>query len=280
MKNLAKAISFLTIIPTGKRTMKDDDKVSDIIVRFPMVGAILALFAIIPMLIDNYVISSSPTNWAFQIMLGLICVGIVAFLTRGLHLDGLADTFDAIGGNQNKEKSLTIMKDSNIGAFGVIILIITLLIKASAIASVPSFSFKVCGIVLALVLSRWGLVINLFFAKPAKKEGLGNIFFDQLSTNNFKVASIIPIALAMFIGYQAGVILFVSIFIFVFLWNKRINKTLGGQTGDTCGAITELIETYFLLCWTVVYNSNIMQEIPLLNLIKNLILKGFPQWQY
>ncbi len=99
-----------------------------------------------------------------------ILLGLTVIITRGLHLDGLADTADGLGGGSTPEERLRIMKDSRVGAFGVISLILVLLMKFAFFLAWAQIGMA--GVLLLYpVVSRWGMVLLAFLSPYARPEG-------------------------------------------------------------------------------------------------------------
>ncbi len=180
-------------------------------------------------------------------VLGVLETAWLAFLTRGLHLDGLADTADGLGGGNARERVLLIMKDSHVGAFGVTALMLVLLLKSACFSGLSrTGSWQV--IVLAPCFSRFSLAVLAPLSRYARPEGgLGQAFTGKKT--RWTLALSAPTALCagwalMGITGIVGALLagFFGIAAAVFYHYR-----LGGVTGDLLGAQVELSETLILL---------------------------------
>ncbi len=180
-------------------------------------------------------------------VLGVLEAAWLAVLTRGLHLDGLADTVDGLGGGRDPVHTLSIMKDSNVGAFGVVSLVLVLLLKASCLAGLSrAGAWHI--MLIAPCFSRFSMTVLAVFSKYARPEdGLGTCFVGRESRWTLLLSG--PTALgagwamlgAWGIGaaVASGVFGLVSAFFF--------QKMLGGVTGDVLGAQVEITESLVLL---------------------------------
>ncbi|MBI5840656.1 MAG: adenosylcobinamide-GDP ribazoletransferase [Chloroflexi bacterium] len=165
-------------------------------------------------------------------------------LTGGLHLDGLADCFDGMFHASNPERRLQIMRDPHVGSFGAIGLVLVLLVKFSALASLPH-TRAVGAILLAASLARW--CVTLAGTQPlARPDGMGADFAMGLKKSSLFLGALMPAALGIWLGIAGGLaIAFGLLVIFVILYLAR--KNLGGVTGDVFGMIVEIVEVGTLL---------------------------------
>ena len=110
-----------------------------------------------------------------------LLVLVMTILNGGLHLDGLADTFDAVAARGDKDRKLAIMKDSYIGPAGVISIVIALLLNYVLLNAVHFHAAKdiYFGIILLMpVVSRWTMVPAIFYGKSARQDGMGRAFIE------------------------------------------------------------------------------------------------------
>ncbi len=128
------------------------------------------------------------------------------FLTRGFHLDGLADTADGVGRGASRGERLAIMKDSRIGAFGVLVLFCLLLLKFTLLGELEG-QFYLRALILAPASGRWIMVLAIFSFPSAKKGGMGQRFKKTLPyyrdhychAYSFRVATFTQIGLKLLI---------------------------------------------------------------------------------
>ncbi|HRV98963.1 MAG TPA: adenosylcobinamide-GDP ribazoletransferase, partial [Aminobacteriaceae bacterium] len=156
LEGFFRALSFLTILPCPKResTVEEYGRASG---WFPVAGAVLGAILYAAALLFHRSFSPLPAS--------ALVVALWAFLTRGFHLDGLADTFDGIGGGFDRESRLAVMKDSRLGTFGGTALAAALLLKTVILAE---FGGRLEVLVIAPALGRWGILIAMRFFPSAR----------------------------------------------------------------------------------------------------------------
>jgi cobalamin 5'-phosphate synthase/cobalamin synthase len=169
-----------------------------------------------------------------------IALAIGALLTGALHLDGLADTADALG-TRTRERALEVMRDHSTGAYGVTAVALDLIVKASALAALAAHARVVVDALVAGALSRAVPVVLASVLPPARADGAGAAF--RVGRYPAIVATVIAVGLAF---AASGWLIFAAVgaAIVVGAWCIR---RLGGVTGDTLGAATELAETAALV---------------------------------
>ena len=178
---------------------------------------------------------------------GIITLIVWVMLSGGLHLDGLADCCDGFFASVAPERRLEIMKDPQVGAFGVIGLILVLSLKAAALASLtPASSF---GILLAASLARW-CILPAGLMPLARPSGMAADFASGFRRSFLFLGAIIPLTLGILLGLR-GVFSLVTGFgatvLLVWLAKSRIR----GVTGDVFGMIVEIVETGVVLVFLV-----------------------------
>ena len=130
MNSFFSALQFLTLFPWPKRVERRADEIGPAAIFFPIVGFFLgSILALANFLLEPF---------ASAILISVVVVTLLALLTRGLHLDGLGDTFDGLGAGGDRERMLRIMDDSHTGAFGLIAIVLVLFFKIHAIESLDS----------------------------------------------------------------------------------------------------------------------------------------------
>ena len=226
---------------------------------------------------------------AIGLMIGLVLVGVeegssrvfsepltAAFLvavmivvTRGLHLDGLMDVFDGVFGGFTPERRLEIMRDSRVGAFGVIGAIAVLLLKYGALVSLLMLPQpgKEWALFLFPALSRWTMVVLRGAFPYVRTQGLGSPFHGPGIKIATTIAGISAMAASVLLGGFAGLGLFFGVTVVAWLMGWAIAKTLGGLTGDAYGATNEIIETVVLIVATALATNEWLE--PLLDLLRS-----------
>jgi adenosylcobinamide-GDP ribazoletransferase len=167
-------------------------------------------------------------------------------VTGGLHLDGLADTADGLGGGRTPEERLRIMKDSRVGTFGVLSLILALLLKFALFFSLAGEG-AAGRLVLFPLVSRWGMVLMAFLSPYARPEGgLGQAMTLGVTARIMTGATLSALGLAFLAGGLQGLFLVAGAALAVWLLSLYFRAKLGGITGDTLGATNELLEVLAL----------------------------------
>jgi adenosylcobinamide-GDP ribazoletransferase len=168
---------------------------------------------------------------------------IQVIITGGLHIDGLSDTFDGIYSGRQKSEILEIMKDPNVGTFGVLSIIFTLTFKFLLLNSI---SHQILWVILLMpVFSRFCVILAAYKGHYARKKGLGNLFIEQVTKKQLVLGFVFIILPMVFVQSIYLGLLFNILFTLWFV--HQVSKTIDGITGDTLGAIVELNEVLFLL---------------------------------
>ncbi|MFZ5450782.1 MAG: adenosylcobinamide-GDP ribazoletransferase [Thermodesulfobacteriota bacterium] len=232
------ALTFLTVLPwrgVGQVGPKD---LARSMFWFPWVGLLLGL-GVWGALLGLQ--SLFPPAAAAALLLALTVLA-----TRGLHLDGLADTVDGLGGSDSSEKSLAIMKDPRLGAFGAVSLFLALILKFAFFLAWAEKGLG-SGLILFPVLSRWGMVFLACLSPYARTEGgLGQAMTTGVSGRVVLGASLSALVLALLIAGLGGLVLLAATAGAVWLLSIYFQKRLGGITGDVLGAANEVLEIVVL----------------------------------
>jgi adenosylcobinamide-GDP ribazoletransferase len=199
---------------------------------FPVVGLILGL---ILMLVNFLLLAFASAG-----LLSVILVTLLAFMTRGLHLDGLGDTFDGLGAGGDRERVLSVMDDSHIGVFGLIAIVLVLFSKIHALESMDVDRWR--ALLVAPILGRWAMVL-LAYRSTAAKAGLGSNLIDHLQTQHFLLATLLTLLLVAAIFRGNGVVMMAWVAVFTIVSKSYFHRRLDGVTGDVFGAVGELSET-------------------------------------
>lgn len=243
------ALLFLTRIPLPQIYI-DGKKITQSIPFFPIVGYIIGLLLYVIYLVGNKLF---PPKVVFGIIVIVYCV-----LTGGMHLDGFADTMDGFFSGKSREKKLDIMRDSNIGAFGAISIFLLLLMKFILISSISSdYIFK--ALLLSPALGRWAMTYSIIFLPYARKEGMGGLFLKYKTPSLFVGSTLLTLGLAYIISGIWGIIGAFVVFISCIIFANTSLRHLGGMTGDTYGALSEVCEIVALLFFSFLsYNYTII----------------------
>ncbi|MCX5678278.1 MAG: adenosylcobinamide-GDP ribazoletransferase [Candidatus Omnitrophica bacterium] len=241
MRSFLAALQFLTIVPIRTRQASESDLPLSM-VYFPLVGLLIGLILIMAIGIAMFF----GLN---DIAINSIIVVLLVLITGGLHLDGLADTFDAIASGKPKDEMLKIMRDPHIGTMGVLALLSALLLKLSFLFCM-SGNGKIISIILMCVLSRWSMVMVMSIFPYARDRGKAKTFIEGINPRIVAIATLITIITVVMVAKFQGIVLFVLIGSASYLFAGSVARKIGGITGDTLGAVCELMEvvTLFLIC--------------------------------
>ena len=232
------ALQFLTIAPV---------KITGTVER-SMFGGSVAYFPVVGFLLGCLLICADGLLSAFFLnpfLVNVVLVILLMILTGGLHIDGLADTFDALCSGKKREEMLLIMRDSRIGTMGVAAIVSVVLLKLALLSSLGSDG-KGPALILMCVLGRYSFAWNLEFFPYAREDGKAKVFFDGMNNKIFFTATLISLIFAVALSGAWGAFIFLMTVVFVVLAGKFIARKIGGMTGDTLGAVGELTEVFTL----------------------------------
>lgn len=221
------ALSWLTVLPLRVDNV-DRDAARRAIAYTPIVGLLLGAFVV--GVLKLLAISNIST-----LVAGFLVVGVVALSTRGMHLDGLADTADGLGCYGPPERALQVMKDGGAGPFGVVTLIVVLGAQATAL---PQAHWGV--VLLAFATSRAAFGVCCMRNVPAARpEGLGALVAGTQQPTLVIGTWVVLAVAAVPLGVRAVVAVVVA---FALVWGlvKHTGKRFGGITGDVLGAAAEI----------------------------------------
>jgi adenosylcobinamide-GDP ribazoletransferase len=230
------AVQFLTRLPIPWSEPPRGAKASW---AWPLAGAVVGTLAAAGASVALW--AGLPPNVA-----AALALAIQAMATGALHEDGLADSADGLWGGRTPERRLEIMKDSRIGSYGALALVLSVLIRWSTLSALLAAG-TTWGPLLALgALSRWPMAAMLWALPPAREGGLSRLVGrPSLPTMALGGAAALLLAL-LAVGAQA-VPAALAVLAVTILWSLLARARLGGQTGDTCGAAQQLAEIAALL---------------------------------
>lgn len=240
IKTFSTALSFLSVyrLPgAGEVSLTPEDMAASF-ASFPLVGVFLGVGGLIPALLLSSV--------APALVPAVLVVIFHAVSTRGLHLDGLADLADGLGGGFTPERRLEIMKDSRIGAFGTIALILALLLKTVSIAALIEHH-SWAGLIMAPLLSRFSMVLTAYGSPSARSQsGLGRLFLEHMKGSDVRLAAAWAACLSLLLapGLALAALPVMLATVGGLRWVTK--RTLGGVTGDVMGAVSEITEALVL----------------------------------
>jgi adenosylcobinamide-GDP ribazoletransferase len=250
MMNFLAAFQFLTILPI-KRNFTTE-QIARSTVYFPIVGLSIGLVL-------------AGLNWLMSLVLpdavvNILLIALLAWCSGGLHLDGLADTMDGAAGHRSVERRLEIMRDSRIGGFGAIGLILMLMMQYILLDNVPN-DLKWMTLIAAPTISRWAMVYAIYAYQYARPDGLGKAFKEGVGLNQLIPASLITVAVVFGLWGPAGLVIAAGTFLVVLLTAAYLKNLLRGLTGDTYGAVNEAaVAAAFLVVILLEHNNWLMHS--------------------
>lgn len=230
---LLHAIGFLTRIPVPARVFEDARARRQSLAWYPMVGAIVGAL-----------LCAMALAWPPSLLSAATVLVAWVALTGALHLDGLADSADAwVGGMGDRTRTLEIMKDPRSGPAGVTAIVLVLLLKFAALAGLSAHGWQLLW--LAPVLARTALTAAFVSTPYVRSGGLGTGLADAPRVACVFAMTVVAV-LCMVAGARGVAALAVATFVFV-LWRRACLRRVGGLTGDTAGALAELVEVAVLV---------------------------------
>ena len=226
------AWAFLTRLPGGAHP-RDDTEYSRSLRWFGPVGLVVGGVVALAWVV---------LAWVFPSMTAaVLTVGFAAAITGALHEDGLADTVDGLAGGRTPERRLEIMRDSRLGVFGTVALVVVVLVDVSVLAS---FDVRTGAttVLTAHGLSRFAAARVTERVAPARADGLGAV----AANRRMQLDVLTPVAVVVLHGVYAVIVLSAALVttVVVVAWARR---RIGGSTGDVAGAVARLVQTSTLL---------------------------------
>ena len=239
------SLVFLTRLPIPLDIKFTMSAVSSASRCFPLVGVIVggisgAVFY------GSYLLNLSPLLCAF------LALAAQVLLTGALHEDAIGDVADGFGGGATKDKKLEIMRDSRVGTYAVVTLILAMGIKAPALSSFgnPGTAFAI--IICSAIVSRGMLTWGMYLLRPARDNGLGaSAGKPALITALWALVFTLLLPILV-LGPFLGSIGILSAMVGAVLISLVAFRQIGGQTGDVLGSIQQFAEIFFLIALSAV----------------------------
>ena len=232
------SIQFLTRIPVKSPGRPDTIDCKKALICFPLTGYLIGcLLFFLWYLLQPFF----PFN---TLVLAILIVTAETIITGAFHLDGMADTFDALfSSGTTVERKLEIMKDSRIGVMGATALIISLLLKTALLDEVLNRQHP-AALIIYPALGRWAQVL-FFYASPyLRADGIGSVFARSIDKTTFIRATLVLIPCLFFPSFY---LVFLMLLAILLLYRRYIHRVLGGITGDVLGSAAIIAELTALL---------------------------------
>lgn len=228
------AFRFLTIFPLPGKCGTESEDLAGALGYFPLVGLVLALPA-------------AAAAWLFwQFFPPLVAAVLLTFMllsfSGALHLDGLADCADGFYSARDRSRTLEIMRDSRIGVMGVVAVVMLLLLKVALLASLQADQVVKAALLMPLY-GRCAQVFMIFLLPYVRKEGgMGTIFYQNRSHRVLWLTLLFLLLAGFLVTGTAGVLSWLAMITVIFLFSRYCRRKIGGATGDTLGAASEIAE--------------------------------------
>lgn len=230
-------VQFLTRIPINKAVEFNQENIRSSLFFFPFIGMMIGAIASLAFYLIGQI------NMEISAFLTVVVLIIV---TGGLHIDGLSDMLDGFLSNGDRKKTLEIMKDSRIGAFGVIGIVLLILGKYIILKNLALDMWII--IVFSLANSRFVTGIIITSKRTARKGGLGELFHSSNPKRSIAYSGIIYMLLLLFLNVTYIIPLIIT-YLFAELVSAWSLKKIDGMTGDVYGGIMEISELVSLLSY-------------------------------
>jgi adenosylcobinamide-GDP ribazoletransferase len=239
----ARSVAFLSRVPVPQRHFTGHDgRLSRAVRAFPIAGVLIVLpSAALAALLSA--LSAPPLLLAFATL------ALQVLVTGALHEDGLSDSADGIGGGRDRESALAIMKDSRIGSYGAVALVLSFGLRAAAIAAIAVvLTPSGLGMVLLAVAaaSRTAMVWHWSRLPPARRDGVAaSVGEPDGRATATALASGVLLAAVLLVPHGAVLSVLLALAaaaITVLAFDRTAVRKIGGHTGDTIGATQQLAE--------------------------------------
>ena len=249
------ALGFFTRIPVPNFTDFKESDLNHSTKYFPLIGIIVGLIGA-----GSYVISAQFLPQTVAVLISMVAT---IYLTGAFHEDGLADSADGIGGGWTHEQILTIMQDSRLGTYGAVALFLALFAKFQLLNSL-NHNLLPFALVTGHALSRLSAVYVMTTLNYTKPEGKAKPLATQVNALDLTVATVfglLPffaiVGLLVINNHSLSITIkfilmaLTPVLLSWFWWRHKIYKWLGGYTGDTLGAMQQIVELAFYFGLTV-----------------------------
>ncbi|HKN15252.1 MAG TPA: adenosylcobinamide-GDP ribazoletransferase [Candidatus Binatus sp.] len=240
LTELPLAISFLTILPVIDQHPASDDTVAASFAWFPIVGFLIGL----ALAGEDWLLA----HFFAQVIRSVLIIVSLTVVTGAVHLDGLADTADALGGGRDRERALDILRDSRVGTFGASAIFFDLTLKILALSTLAGHR-RYSALIVAPMLARWAMLLVATGLPYLRSSGSGaTLLSGEISSTRTAVVAVFTLAVMLMLGALRTTALATAAAIaIVFAMRLFYRRWLGGVTGDSIGACGELVEIAVLV---------------------------------
>ena len=243
LAELAAAFALLTRLPVHRLALPRVTVPSEAVWAYPIVGAAVGAIGGAVYWVTHS-LSCPPA-------LAALCALVAMILATGaLHEDGLADFADGLAGN-TKERSLSIMRDHQIGTYGVIALMLSLAIRTTAIALIAEPRAVMAALIAAAAASRLSAVLIMAALPPARRDGMSASVGSPMAGLAASALGVTFVIAWLLLPLGVALLLILSASVSAIVLGRVALQQLGGQTGDVLGASSQICECLALIVLVV-----------------------------
>ena len=233
------AAGFLTVIPIGTRSGSVDELARSM-GWFPLIGFTLGA-----------VLAGTDYLLAFifpSMLRSLLIVLALAGVTGAVHIDGLADTADALGAGCDRDRALEILRDSRIGTFGAAAIFFVLALKTAALTS--AVHSRLVALYLSPGLARWAMVAVPYKIAYLRERGAGSALLGVHAEHNLRIACVVTLLACVLAGTAPAIRAIIVAAFLSWILRAFYVRWLGGVTGDLIGSAGEIVEAAVMIALT------------------------------
>ncbi len=245
LRDLAASLSLLSRLPVRIDHAAAAQRSARAAWAWPLAGALLAVLAALPGLVLAWLEVPAPLAAGVSLL-------TLVMMTGAIHEDGLADSADGLWGGWEPARRLEIMKDSRVGVYGVLALVIATGLRWSALAALlaSSPSAFLAGLITAAATSRAAMAGVMHALPPARTDGLAAAV-GTVPASAARSATLLALALSLCAGLAPGLTAALAATIAALAVARTARTKIGGHTGDILGATQQVAEIAVLLALTV-----------------------------
>ncbi|HWN58982.1 MAG TPA: adenosylcobinamide-GDP ribazoletransferase, partial [Methylomirabilota bacterium] len=234
------AISFLTILPVIDQRPASEETVASSFAWFPIVGFLLG----VALVGEDWILA----HVFAQVIRSVLIVASLTIITGAVHLDGLADTADALGAGRDRDRALDILRDSRVGTFGASAIFFELTLKILALSTLADHR-RYAALIVAPMLARWAMLLVATGLPYLRASGSGSTLLSgRTSGSRTAIVAVFTLMVMLTLGAMRPIALATAVAIaIVFTMRLFYRRWLGGVTGDLIGACGELVEIAVLV---------------------------------
>lgn len=253
MSDFLTGLQFLTRLRLKTETEWSAERFGRSVKYFPLIGAVIGLVLLTLCLLVQKALPALGIAVPIHVFAALLITANIV-VTGGLHCDGFMDTMDGVFSGRSRERMLEIMKDSRVGANGVMSFMLLLLVKWSLLLDVPAVLLPAVVFVMP-VAGRMAMVLGVTQFPYARPDGMGKAFAQYADRNTAFTAAAFTILACLAAGVPAAVTGLAAVAASLFI-SRYITNVLGGLTGDAYGAVSELTELLVLFFYWIMSTTH------------------------